>query len=318
MAYALDPAQNPDEEEKKVSQYAALMAPAGGTAAAPAAAPAAPKAPSRPGFVNFDRYMSANQSTVDRMRSDAQRSLDTRADKVQSGLKTAESEIRAATPTAAPDPAGHTIVNSSVAEQQHEALTNGAATTLDEARNNAKTGTAPTAADVQSKYAPLLAETTTLRDQANALKQGDYSSVVRGATGFDNQLLGAAGGVNTSRVDGLRSAYDTSYGGAEKLAADGAQKNAENASKWQALIEKYEADQATNDAALADKAVERKNKKAEEDRFFNGLVQAGANREWLAAVFPKLTPDERATLSTAGPYTNTILQGLVARHLGVK
>ncbi len=77
MAYDADPTKRKEdgEEAPGESQYAALLT-GGGGATAPAAggggtpAQAAPKSSTVPGFVNFDRYVSANKGTTDRLANE--------------------------------------------------------------------------------------------------------------------------------------------------------------------------------------------------------------------------------------------------------
>jgi hypothetical protein len=215
-----DPNAPQDDEKEAESQYATLLAPptdGGATAPTPEAPAPAPGPVARPGFVNFDRVMSANKSQVDSRRGYLQNSADSRYAALQAP------QIDANPGLAAPN-AGTEIVSGS-----QQALSN-TGVTREEAEKNAKaTYAGPTQQTVDSKYAPLIASANKLQEEAVAAKMGSYTG-----NRFDDALLGAAGGVQY-KDDAAKKVQDAFKSASEGVA--GAEKTfEENKSKWGALV----------------------------------------------------------------------------------
>lgn len=225
------------DEDKEESIYAPLLTGAQPPASGPPPSSSAPATPgptaaSASGHVNFDRYLSANQDTVNRHRGDMNKAVESRYKALQTGLNDAQNfqvDVGGA-PQAA-----ETLVADSVAEQQHESIANTSATTLDDAKKKAGAKySGPGQKDVDSKYASLLSERQKLEEEAAAAKMGSFTG-----DGFEDRLLGTAGGVDYSKVAGVGEAYDKSYGAASQAVKDAEAKHEENRSAWEKLIGTY-------------------------------------------------------------------------------
>ncbi len=263
MAYDADPTKKKDEDGATAeSQYASLL-PGGAEPASPAAvgggvaAPAAaPKSGVSPGFVNQDRYASANKSTTDRLAADVSRrgaGLENEFKSVQAGV---DKDIAAGRGSAIPAASGVTgLAATTTAATQNQLLGSGQQATVDDAKKYAaQTYTGPDAEAVASRYAPLLSQADDLRSKANATKQGDFSSMVKGANAFDNALLSNAGAGRL--IQDSASKVGSLYGqapAASAAAANTAKTDvAAQASAWAPLLEKYNTDTAAALTAESD------------------------------------------------------------------
>lgn len=253
MAY--DPL-NPNNEEEKdgaaPSAYAALMpgapavAPAGG-----APTPAAPKAAATPGFVNFDRVMNANKSTVDRMRGEMMSTQQRQTDALNKGVQAAEKDLTGRAKT------GYTAAAAPTALGADEAAING----VDVAGNAAATYSGPSKEDANSRYAPLLA----------SYKAQQSAQVA--PTGLDAQLLGKMD-FSPGR-QAAEDAYNASLG-KTTAAVDAATKaSSENQSRWGVLLGQHTAE---NEAAGERNRIEG------ETRARN----AAANQEFHSKAIPEM------------------------------
>jgi hypothetical protein len=312
-----DPTQD-DDKEAEQSQYSALLAPAAPAeaAATPSAAPsAAPKKSSTPGFVNFDRYVNANKDNVARDREAKQKSVDSRYSALTDSLGSAQN-VQADTGRA--PTAGESIAPASVRDIQaqgigsiKQGLSGEAQVTKDEAiaRAGATYG-GPTQQDVDSKYAPLLAQKNRLQEEANAAKTGSY-----GGNAFDDALIGATGGVDYSKVDGMEKQYDSSYTTAQNAAQNARTTFDANKSAWQVLLDQYGPVEAAAKEAETERirtSQARADRQAKIDTYFKS---ADANQE-VRQAFTTMTPEEQdafMALDTRDPYFSQKANQIVAQ-----
>lgn len=238
MAYVQDPTQEDDDPTKSgESQYAELLT--GGTSA-PAAGPAPAAAPtpaaSRPGFVNFDRYLNANRDATQNAVNKGATDLENRAKGVQAGLGQVKDEIATA------------ATKGTV--QGPDTVTPSAATTQRDAINNMSYA-GPKSGEIDSKYAALLTQKAQVNDQ---LRGGVGGLLGPKANSFDAALASGVGA--ESRVQDLKKQYgglDTQYaesrGASEKAVSDASAASDAAKSKWMALL--GEGDQQLKDIETA-------------------------------------------------------------------
>jgi hypothetical protein len=178
-----------------------------------------------PSFVNFDRYLNANKGALDAQRAKQQASVNSRFDALNTGLQTVQGGVSADAAKGTPQgPVGTQLPSDAQAR-------------------TAMTYSGPSQGQVDSRYAPLLAE----RDRLAA-----ESRTGGPATGnaFDRALGSAAGKVSYGGLEGAQKAYDASYNASTDTINKAGATAADNASRWQKLLD-FETENARKQEAHA-------------------------------------------------------------------